>query len=152
LTSPRIRARRIALLVLGVLLFLAVSGALARFLSVENSERDDIVALLAAQAAGDTRGMLAQLDGCATSAACAAGARANAAKLRRPGSVKILTLKSATAYSLTGASGTTRVAWTVIGRLPVVQCVLVKRTGNALTGVSVALLSVSAPIPGEADC
>ncbi|HTA15869.1 MAG TPA: hypothetical protein VK781_13520, partial [Solirubrobacteraceae bacterium] len=76
----------------------------------------------------------------------------DAAGLRRAGSVKILSLTSHTAYSPTGATAPTRVAWTVIGRLPVVQCVVVKRTGNPLTGVSVALLSLSAPIPNEGDC
>ncbi len=66
--------------------------------------------------------------------------------------MKILTLTSPTAYSLTGATGTTRVAWTVIGHLPVVQCVSVKRTGNALTGISLKLQTIGAQIPGEADC
>jgi hypothetical protein len=135
-----------------VLLFLAISGLLAQFLSVENVERDDIVALLRAQAAGNLNGMTDRLDGCSTNPTCVAGLRANAAKLRRSGAVKILTLSSPTAYSLTGATGKTRVAWTVIGRLPVVQCVRVRRTGNALTGVSVALLGLSAPIENEADC
>jgi hypothetical protein len=134
------------------LLFLAISGLLARFLSVENAERDDLVALLQAQAQGDVQGMLKQLSGCAASAKCLAAVQADAGKLRRPGRVKILTLTSPTAYALTGATGATRVAWTVIGRLPVVQCVGVRRTGNALTGVSVKLLSIGAQIPGEADC
>ena len=49
--------------------------------------------------------------------------------------MKILSIKSPTAGSLTGATGTTRVAWTVIGTLPVVQCVLVRRTGNAVKGI-----------------
>jgi hypothetical protein len=66
--------------------------------------------------------------------------------------VRILSLKSRTAYSLTGATGKTRLAWTVIGRLPVVQCVEVRRTGNALAGIHITLLSLSAPIPNEADC
>lgn len=79
-------------------------------------------------------------------------ARANASRLRRPGVPKILSLKSSTAYSLTGATGKTRLAWTVIGKLPVVQCIDVRRTGNALTGIKIALLSLSAPISGEGDC
>jgi hypothetical protein len=135
-----------------VLLFLAVSGMLARFLSVENAERDDLVALLQAQVRGEPQAMLARLPGCAGSPRCAAAVRQDAIKLRRPGAVKILTLKSPTAYTLTGATGTTRVAWTTIGRLPVVQCVGVKRTGNLLTGVSVKLQSIGPQIPGEADC
>jgi len=96
--------------------------------------------------------MLAQLDGCRERPSCVATARANATRLRRPGAVKILSLKSRTAYSLTGAKGKTRLAWTVIGRLPVVQCVDVRRTGNPIAGIHIALLSLSAPIANEADC
>jgi hypothetical protein len=138
--------------VLGVLLFLAISAALARFLSVENVERDDAAALLQAQARGDVGGMLDKLGGCRASASCVATVRANASSLRRPGTPKILSLKASTSYSLAGASGKTRLAWTVIGRLPVVQCVEVRRTGNALTGIHVHLLALSAPIPNAADC
>jgi hypothetical protein len=78
--------------------------------------------------------------------------RANAQRLRRAGEPKILSLKSPTAYSLTGATGATRLAWTVIGSRPVVQCVRVRRSGNALTGVKVELLSLSAPISNSGDC
>jgi len=135
-----------------VLLFLAISGLLARFLSTENAERNDLVALLQAQARGDVPAMLKQLSGCRERPKCTAAVQANATKLRRPGQVKILTLTSPTAYTLTGKTGTTRVAWTVIGRLPVVQCVGVKRIGNALTGVAVKLQTIGPQIPGEADC
>lgn len=135
-----------------MLVFVAISGLLARFLSVENSERDQEAALLQAQARGDVNGMLAQLSGCRASQSCVATVRADAGSLRRPGAVKILSLKSRTAYSLSGATGKTRLAWTVIGRLPVVQCVVVRRTGSVLGGITVSLLSLSAPIANEADC
>jgi hypothetical protein len=136
----------------GLLLFLAISVLLARYLSTENVERADVLALLKAQAAGDADAMIARLAGCAQRAGCVAQQRRNAAALRRAGEVKILTLSSQTAYTLTGASGATRVAWTVIGRLPTVQCVGVRRGGNFLSGLSVTLTALSAPIPGEADC
>jgi hypothetical protein len=144
--------KRAALIVLGVLAFLAISGLLARFLSTENSERDQEEALIQAQARGDVSGMLAQLSGCSERPSCVATVRANASSLRRPGAVKILSLKSATAYSLGTATGTTRLAWTVIGRLPVVQCLKVYRSGSVFQGITVSLLSLSAPIPNEADC
>jgi hypothetical protein len=140
------------LIVLGVLLFLAISGVLARFLSVENVERDDELALIEAQVKGDVNGMLARLDGCRVNPECVARVRTNASSLRRAGAVKILSLKSRTAYSLTGSTGKTRLAWTVIGELPVVQCVEVRRAGSFLEGIKVTLLSLSAPIPNEADC
>jgi hypothetical protein len=149
---PRTRKLTVrALFAAGVVLVL-VSVGLARFLSVENTERDDLLALLQAQGRGDASAMLRQLSGCASRPGCSATVRSNAATLRRAGAVKSLSIKSSTAYSLTGTTGTTRVAWTVIGRLPVVQCVNVARTGNAISGIHIKLLTLSAPIPGEADC
>ncbi len=139
---------------MGIVLFLAVSALLARFLTVENAERNDEVALLQAQARGDVAAMLRQLSGCRESPACVAVVKANASnpRLRRSGGVKILQLESPTSYALFGATGKSRVAWTVIGKLPVVQCVRVHRSGNFLTGVNVTLTGISAPIPNEADC
>lgn len=136
------------------MLFIAISGELTRFLSVENTERDDDLTLIEAEARGDTSAMLDQLSGCRESPSCVASVKANASnpRLRRRGAVKILLLKSPTAYSLTGATGETRLAWTVIGKLPVVQCVNVRRTGNVLNGIDVTLLSLSAPIPNEGYC
>jgi hypothetical protein len=135
-----------------VLAFLAISGLLARFLSNENVERDKEAGLIQAQANGDVNGMLARLSGCRERPSCVATVRANATSLRRPGAVKILSLKSSTAYSLTAATGKTRVAWTVIGTPPVVQCAQVRRTGSVLQGITISLLSLSAPIANEADC
>jgi hypothetical protein len=138
----------------GVIVVLAVSVVLARFLSVENAERDADLALVQAEVKGDLAGMLDQLPGCRASRSCVAAEKANASdpRLRRSGAVKILQLESNTAYSLFGATGKTRLAWTVIGTPPVVQCVEVRRTGNFLTGIHVQLLALSSPIPGEGTC
>lgn len=140
------------LVAVGVVLFLAVSALLARFFAIENVEREDILAVLRAEVVGDEQGMLSRLVGCAVHPKCAAAVRADAAYLHRSGSVKLLSLTSSTNHSLTGATGPTRVAWTVIGHLPTVQCVTVKRSGNFLTGISVSLLSIGKPIESEADC
>ena len=98
--------------------------------------------------------MLDQLSGCRESPSCVASVKANARNpsLRRSGAVKILQLEASTAYSLFGATGKTRLAWTVIGTLPVVQCVEVRRTGNFLTGIHLQLLGLSAPIDNEGVC
>ena len=133
--------KRFAVISLCVLVFVAISILLARFLSVENAERSELEALLRAQARGDVNGMLARLSRCRLSPACVATVHANAASLRRPGEVKILSVKSRTSYSLGGASGKTRIAWIVIGRLPVVQCVQVRRSGNVIAGIDVKLLA-----------
>jgi hypothetical protein len=148
------RTRLRALIALGVVLFLAISVLLARFLQTENVERDADLALIQAQARGDVTGMLDKLSGCRSNPGCVAAVKADAAnpRLLRKGPVKILQLVSPTSYSLFGATGRTRLAWTVIGTLPVVQCVTVRRTGNFLTGVKITLTGLSAPIPNEADC
>jgi hypothetical protein len=150
--ARRRRPWLIALIAAGVVLFLLISFELARFFSVESREREDLVALLQAEARGDAPGMLAQLHDCRANPACVATVRKDAATLQRSGSIKILTLTSPTAGSLTSKTGTTRVAWTVIGTLPVVQCVRMRRTGNAVTGLSVALLTIGPRIESEADC
>jgi hypothetical protein len=135
-----------------VVLFLVVSGVVARFFSSENVERDHELILLQAEAKGDVAGMLAQLNGCAARPSCVATVRADAASLRRAGAVQILSTQSTTAHSLDGSTGRTRVAWKVDGRYPVVQCIRVRRSGDFVTGISVALLSVSPRIPSTADC
>jgi len=150
----RSHLKRVALITAAVTVFVLISGLLARWLQVENTERDDDLALIESQAKGDVQGVLAKLSGCSTRPACVAQVRANAAnpRLLRKGAVKILQLESPTAYSLTGATGKTRLAWTVIGRLPVVQCVEVRRTGNPISGITVTLLALSTPIANEGNC
>jgi hypothetical protein len=148
-------SRRVALplVALGVIAFLVISFFVARWLTTENNERDAVYAVLQAQARGDAGTMLGRLDGCARAARCRATVRANARRLRRPGEVKILAYDSATAYALGGASGPTRVAWTVVDRgLPVVQCVDVRRTGSVLGGRAITLEALSPPIGNEASC
>jgi hypothetical protein len=146
--------KRIALIALGIVLFVLVSGLLARFLSVENTERDDDLALVQAEARGDVGGMLRALSGCARRPACAGGVSSlvRDPRVRKAGAVKILALDSPTAYSLTGASGTTRLAWATAGTSPVVQCIEVRRSGSFLSGISIDLMSLSPPIGNEADC
>jgi hypothetical protein len=140
------------LIAIAAVLFLVISGLLTRFFATENVERDDILTVLRAEAVGDEQGMLSQLSGCAAQPKCVAAVKYDAAFLHRNGSIKILNLTSETNHSLTGATGPTRVAWTVIGHLPTVQCVTVKRSGNFFTGTSIALLSIGRPINNEADC
>ena len=153
LASGQRRVLRV-LFAVAVIVVLVASGVLARFLSVENAERADDLALIQAEAKGNTVAMLDQLSGCRESPSCVATVKANVSnpRLRRSGAVKILQLESKTAYSLFAATGKTRVAWTVIGSLPVVQCVDVRRTGNFLKGINVTLIGLSAPIDNEGTC
>src|SRR5262249_61561517 len=93
--SPgRVSSGRAVLIAVCALLFVAVSVELARFLTVENAERNDAEMLIQAQARGDANGMLELLHGCRERPACVASVQANASRLRRSGAVKILSLKS----------------------------------------------------------
>ena len=144
--------RRLPLIAVAVLVFLAVSLELARWLSTESTERDKVHRLLEAEARGDAAAMLAQLHGCDT-ADCRATVDRSARALRRRGAVKIVNYDSGTAYALSAATGETRVAWTSLEQgLVVVQCVTVRRGGSALAGRSVTLLRISAPIDRQGSC
>lgn len=154
ITLPAVsRPAILALAASGVLVFLAISFGLARWLSTENDERDAVYAVLAAQARGDAQEMLARLDGCVNDAACVAAVERNARRLRRPGELKILAYASGTAYAVGSARGLTRVAWTVVDRgLPVVQCVDVERAGNVLADRAITLHRLSSPIDRQSSC
>jgi hypothetical protein len=45
-----------------------------------------------------------------------------------------------------------RVAWQAGGSLPIVQCLRVRRAGNAVSGLRVELLELSRRIASDADC
>ena len=139
---------RIALGVLGVIAFLAISTLVARWQTTENAEREQVTRLLQAQARGDAPAMVRELSACAPS--CAAQVRANARRLRRPGPVQIVAYDSATSHALSSRTGITRVVWKTPTTLTVVQCVRVRRAGSALGGLTVRLLALSGPIPRSA--
>jgi hypothetical protein len=142
--------RLVAIAVPVTLVVLAVGFFAARFLTTENRERDAIFTLLQRQAAGDERGVLAQLHGC--DAACAAKVHAFLPKVTGAGAVKIARMDSGTSYSLGTSTGTSRVVWVHgVDSRPIVQCVLVRRQGGPLTGRSVSLLALSAPLADNED-
>jgi hypothetical protein len=147
--TPR-RHRRWALVAAAVVVFLVVSALLSRWLGTENAERDAVLTVLRAQAKGDADAMLREID--CRDDACRQQVRANAQRLRASGDVTIVRIDSATAHSLTGRTGPTRVVWITPGRLTTVQCVEVRRSGTPLSGQSVTLLDLSAPIGRQAAC
>jgi hypothetical protein len=145
------RVKRALVIAVAVIAFLAVSVVVARWLSADTDERGQVVDLLRAQSRGDAPAMLRMLDDC-RDPACVATVRANARRLRGHGELKVALYQSGTAHVLRGRTKQTRVVWFTPGRLTTVQCVLVRRTGNVLAGVSVSLLRLSAPIGRESGC
>jgi hypothetical protein len=146
------RARVFILIGIGVVFFLGISALLARVLSLDGAERSAITALIQAEARGNAHAMSARIKDCGKSAACQARVAADAQALRRAGTVAILQINSSAGFSLGSTLGTARVAWRAGTALPVVQCVRVRRAGNALTGQHVELLEVSARIGTSSDC
>jgi hypothetical protein len=145
------RGRTLILIGFAAFLFLGFSALLARALTGAGHERSSVLALVEAQAAGDTAGALAELPDCRAEPACAEVMRTRVAELERPGRVEILNYVPSVQVALTRRTGVGRVAWRAGNSQPVVQCVRVRRDGP-LTGADVELLSISAPIGTEDSC
>ena len=139
-----------AAIVIAVLFVLVVSVFVARWLNYDANERSQVTELLRAQARGDAGSMLTLVR--CPDQACAALVRANARRLRAPGDLKIALYQSQTAHALRSETRQTRVVWFTPGRLTTVQCVLVRREGNAVAGMSISLLRLSAPIGRQSSC
>ena len=135
-----------------VFVFLGVSAMLARALSAAGTERSHVADVAKAEARGDASRVLDLVPACKDQPACAATTREFVAKLKRPGAVEILRYDPSVQVTFTRTAGTGRIAWRAGSNgLPVVQCVRVRRDGP-LTGNTVELLSISAPIGNESAC
>ena len=142
----------LALIVLGVVVFLGVSALLARVWSAEGAERSAITDLVRAEARGDRKAAAGLLQGCRERPSCRTLVTHEVAALTRPGKVSILQLQTSTGFSFTGTTGTARVAWKVPTSLPIVQCVRVRRAGNVLSGLRIQLLAISPRVKSDSAC
>jgi hypothetical protein len=145
------RLRLLLLIVVGLIVFLAISAVLARVFSVDSAERTAITGLVQSEARGDAAAMIRQIHAC-SDVPCRQRVAEDAASLKRRGSIKILELNSSAGFSFGSTLGTARVAWRAGTALPVVQCVRVRRAGNALSGLHVQLLEISLRIKSDAGC
>ncbi len=147
--------RRLYLLLigLGIVAFLAISSLLARAWNAEGAERSAIIALVAAEARGDTAAAVGRLQDCQGNRICQAVTARLSDQLRRPGRIAILQLEPSTGFSLTASTGTARVAWnTSSSVLPVVQCVRVHRAGDVIQGLRIELLAITPRLRSDSDC
>jgi hypothetical protein len=146
--------RRAYLLVIAaaIVVFLIISGLLARVFSANSAEQSAITALVTAEARGDVDAVLGDNLDCRASASCRERAARNASRLKHSGAVSIAQLTPSSNFSIVGEEGTARVAWIVGTSLPITQCVRVRRTGNVLTGLHVELLAVTPRLAADADC
>ena len=141
------------LIIAGILVLIAASFVVARWINNDTVERARVVDLLRAQMRGDAAEMLRRLEDCADPA-CADVVRDNARRLRRDAELKVALYQSQTAHALRSRTKYTRVVWFPAGREAetTVQCVLVRRDGNVFAGMTVSLLRVTAPIGRESSC
>jgi hypothetical protein len=135
-----------------VIVFLVVSALLARVFSANSAEQSAITTLVKDEARGDTNAIIADVLGCRASPSCRARAAELATSLTRKGAVSIIQLQPSTNFSVASTQGTARVAWNAGGSLPIVQCVRVHRSGNAISGLTVELLEVSRRIKSDTAC
>ncbi len=145
------RSYLIALIAVCLVVFLLVSAILARVFSIDGAERSAITSLIQAEARGDQAGMIRQLYHCGDPA-CRQRVAYDAGKLRLPGRVSIILINPSAGFSLSGTTGTARVAWNAGNSLPVVQCVRVQRAGNALSGLRIRLLELGKRIKSDTAC
>ena len=141
----------ILLILLAFALFLAISTILARVFSVDGAERAAIVSLVQAEAHGDAAAMMRQMYRC-TSTACRNRIAYDAAHYREAGKVEVAEISTSAGFAFVSTIGTARIAWFASDLRPVVQCLRVRREGNALTGFTIRLLTVSTRIISDSDC
>lgn len=139
-------------IVAAVVVFLLISALLARVFSANSAEQAAITALVTAEAHGNTRAVIGDITGCQSTPTCRSRASEVTTALEHPGAISIIQIQPSTSFSIAGTQGTARVAWTVGGSLPIVQCVRVRRTGNAISGLRVQLLEVSRRIKSDSAC
>jgi hypothetical protein len=146
------RPARIGLIVLGVVLFLAVSAVIARFLGAATAERDRATGILRLQARGDVEGVVNDIEGCRADPSCVSRIVAQVKRLRTPGRFEIVRVENVAGLAIGSRTDTARVVWRAGSRLPTVQCVRVRRSGNPISGYDVDVLALGAPIGRESSC
>jgi hypothetical protein len=147
-----VRRAYIAAIAVAIIVFLLISALLARVFSANSAEQSAITSLVKDEAHGDTNAVIGDIAGCEASQTCRTRASYNSSALKRPGAVSVIQIQPSTSFSIAGTLGTARVAWNVGGSLPIVQCVRVRRTGNAISGLKVELLEVSHRIKSDTAC
>jgi len=147
-----VRRLYLVLILIGIVLFLAITAVLARVWNSAGAETAALTSLVKAEAQGNQADAVAEILGCRSDPSCRERVAQNIAALARPGSVSIIQINPSTGFSLTSTLGVARVAWTVGSSLPIVQCVRVRHAGDALHGLHVELLEVSLRIKSDADC
>lgn len=146
------RVARIALIAAGVIAFVFISVMLGRVIAAGNSERNAVIDVVKAQSHGDVSATIGRIDGCGSQPACVSHVESNVRHLFSRDRVRVLRIDGTTQFPLGSGGGVARIAWRAGNRLPIVQCVRLRRTGNPLSGFDVRVLALGGPIGRESIC
>jgi hypothetical protein len=146
------RPARIALIAAAILVFAAVTLLVGRVLGASTAARNEAVDVVKAQARGDADAVVSRISGCRSDPACRARTQAQVRRLRDPRDVRILRVDNVNHLSLGSRTDNVRVVWKSRHRLPTVQCVRVRRSGDPLAGYDIEVLVLGAPIGRESAC
>jgi len=147
------RPIRILIILAGIAVFVVASIGLGRVLSARGAERASLEQLINDEGAGRLKAVAGSITDCEPGTACYERLSKVLAKVGKPGAkVEILQITQGTKVSPGGSTGVARIAWSVGGRLPVAQCVVVERKGSVTSGFTVSINAVSAPIDRTGAC
>jgi len=147
------RPARIALILIGVAVFVAGSLAMGRVLAASGAERSLLEGVIRDEAKGDATSLAAGIPNCGVGTKCKSEIDALVAKVGAPGKpLEILQVTGGAGSGPGSASGVARIAWHTGAGLPVVQCVGVRKAGNVVSGFSLSIVKVSQPIDREGAC
>lgn len=122
-------------------------------LGARDSERVLVEQIIRAQAKGDTAALIKDLPDCGAGTKCNKQITALVKRVQGPTlTLETLQITRGAGFGAGGATGVARIAWHLGKRLPVVQCLGIKRTGNVISGFAIHLTSVSNPIAREGAC
>jgi len=147
------RPVRIALILVGLLVFVGGSLAVGRILASRGAERSLLEGVIRDQAKGDAAALASGLPNCGPGTKCRAETDALVAKVGGAGKpLEILQITGGVGSGPGAADGVARIAWHTGSDLPVVQCVAVRKAGDVVSGFSLQILKVSKPIAREGAC
>ena len=147
------RPVRITLILVGLVAFVAISLGVGRMLGARDAERVLVERIIRDEAGGNAGALARELPDCGPGTACNRNTVQLVKKVAGPGQkLEILQVTKGAGLGPTSAKGVSRIAWHVGGRLPVVQCLVLEKTGDVVNGFGVRLLKISNPIAREGAC
>jgi hypothetical protein len=147
------RPVRIILILAAVAAFIAISLGVGRVLSAQGAQRNALQGLIAKEASGNALASARLIDNCSPGTACFTHMTKVVGAVGHPGErLELLQIDQGSGFSPGAQTKVARLAWHTGSRLPTVQCAVVETRGSVISGFSIHLLAVSAPIARDGAC